>query len=486
MARSTKPVGRINFVLRTLVITGTAFALEFLGEVFLHLTQLAHYAFAFQRIIVFGIVGSFLLAVIDGRLIDSGLFRWFKYPVFALWILSVSIPTIWPAESRIGLALFVLLLVAGCSIPGKSAPAKYNSMGGVAQSEETPAVPSEKYRGRWFVSPVGFLRSLLTIACFWLPLIWLENVSSNDFRVWIARFGYLILSIVWFITILGRLDDAGRLLRKRYVYLATGFVLSVMLRRHLEGSSQSSHWYRLHFLGALSMLLPWLKLINGYEKLALFLLIQIPLAFLPTKPKLPDLLVELNRRKEDRKKRVPIAKTNELALCGPFEYLRILLIIAFIWIPLIYMDATSGGSLGLGKFLAYLGYFILGFVWITFANGRFEDAGWTRSNTTAQFSLVASVVSLMPLAFHWVNGYGALAIFVLIQVPIVFLKSKPIPEEPLPESGGCYRSKMSENPEGEVSHTPPKVGEAYPQQKAPIFTGISSGRDKRASRWKPY
>ena len=290
MARSTKPVGRIDFVLRTLVITGTAFGLEFLGDVFLHLTQLPFYAFAFQRILGFGLVGSFLVAVIDGRLIDCGLFRWFRFPVFVVWILSVSTPIIWPHESRIGLALFVLLLVVGCSIPGKPMPMKFTSMGGNAETEETASALIEKYRGRWFVSPVGLLRSLLTIACFWLPLIWLESVSGDDFRVWIARFGYLILSILWFITIIGRLDDAGRLLRKRYMYLATVVVLLVF-------------WYGFHFLGALSVLLPWLKLINGYEKLALFLLIQIPLALLPTKPKAPELLAEINRREENRRKR---------------------------------------------------------------------------------------------------------------------------------------------------------------------------------------
>ena len=52
---------------------------------------------------------------------------------------------------------------------------------------------------------------------------------------------------------------------------------------------------------------------------------------------------------------------------------------------------------------------------------------------TRQYFLVVSVASLMPLAVHWVNGYGALAIFVLIQTPIALLLSKPRPDDPLLE-----------------------------------------------------
>jgi hypothetical protein len=37
----------------------------------------------------------------------------------------------------------------------------------------------------------------------------------------------------------------------------------------------------------------------------------------------------------------------------------------------------------------------------------------------------------MLLAVHWVNGYETFALFALVQIPTVFLKSKPKLEEPL-------------------------------------------------------
>lgn len=434
---SIKPVGRINFVLRTLAVTAAAFAFEFLGDELLHLTLLLRYSYTLQRVIVFGLTGFFLLAVIDGRLLDAGLPRWCKYPVYLVWLLSTSLPVIWPPEGRIGLALFALLLIVGCWIPGKPVPVKYASMDGIAEPrEEVSSAPSWKYRTRWFVTQVGFLRSLLTLACFWLPLIRLQDASGQGAGVWIARFGYFILAIIWFYIILGRLDDAGRLPRARYGYFLICFVLliRIMLRRFGRAGS-STGWQQILLLNAASIasrLSPWMQHINGYEWLALFLLIQIPFAFLPSKPKPPELLAEMLRRAEDLKKRVPVAKTNELALCGPFEYLRIVLVIAGLWIPLIYLADAFRGTVG--SWIARLGFLVLIFFWLTFANGRFEDAGWADSNYTAQFGLVVSVASLLPLALHWVNGYGALAIFVLIQTPTALLRSKPVLEERMSES----------------------------------------------------
>jgi hypothetical protein len=136
----------------------------------------------------------------------------------------------------------------------------------------------------------------------------------------------------------------------------------------------------------------------------------------------PELLAEINRRKDDLNKKMPVVKIGKSSLCGPFEYLRILMVITCFWIPLIYLDNVSGGSVG--SWIARIGYLILGCFWLFFANGRIEDAGWSHSQYPAQFALVVSVVSLMPFAVYWVNGYGALAIFVLIQTPTALLRSK--------------------------------------------------------------
>jgi hypothetical protein len=441
---SNRSVGRLNYVLRILLVTAMAFALEFLGDEFLHLSLLPRYSYALQRVIVFGLVGRFLVTVIDGRLLDIGLPRWYRYPVFAIWLLSISLSTIWPSEWPIGLALFALLLIVGCLIPGM--PVTPASVDKIARDEEkAPSLapikklPS-KFPPRLLVSPRGFLRSLLTFACLWLPLIWLEGASGQGVGVWVARLGYFILSVIWFFKVLGRLGDAGRLPRTRYGYFVIVCVLLVEMLRRGVGVGRSSQSYGFPFSNAASvasMLTACLKLINSYEMLALFLLIQVPLALLASKPRTAEPVSE----KEGSKKHAPAVKTNELALSSPIEYLRILFVIACLWIPLIYMDNASGGSVG--SWIARLGYLILGCSWLIFANGRLEDAGWGHSLYPSQYFLVVAVASVMPLGVHWVNGYGALVIFVLVQIPTVFLGSKPVPEEPSPGD-----STLTESPGG--------------------------------------
>lgn len=170
-----------------------------------------------------------------------------------------------------------------------------------------------------------------------------------------------------------------------------------------------------------------MKRINGYGILALFLLLQVPLALLPSTLTTEPLSQASGANNDSTTRRTPMAKPSEFSLSGPLEYLRILCVISCFWIPLIYMDRTSAGSVG--SWIARIGYVVLGGFWLIFANGRLEDAGWGHSLYPSQYFLVVGVAALMPLAIHWVNSYEALAIFFLIQIPTVFLKSKERLEE---------------------------------------------------------
>jgi hypothetical protein len=262
-------------------------------------------------------------------------------------------------------------------------------------------------------------------------MILLDDVSGRGTGMWIARLGYFILGVVWLIKVLGRLEDAGRSPHMGRGYFIVGGVLLIEMLRHMVNTGWSSQSYGFPFSNVVqivSMLPSCLKLINGYEKLALFLLIQIPLALLRSQPR-PDGLVPAQKVKNKYGKRLEERrKVEKPFLVAPFSFLRRLLVIVFLWTPLIYMDSVSNGEIG--TWIARLGYFILIFAWMMNADGRFEDAGWGFNWEGAQYCLVVSVASLMPLAVHWVNGYEALAIFVLIQIPTVFLKSMPKPEEP--------------------------------------------------------
>jgi hypothetical protein len=428
-AMAVRPVGRINFILRTIVVTAMAFGVRLLGEGLLHLDQLPQYLFVLQRVAVFGLVGLFLFRTIDGRLLDAGLARWYRFPVFALWLVSMSLPVIVPQWSPLGPALFTLLLILGGVIPGKLVPVQSSATREFEYSEDQVSMRSRRAPSLPMVHRIDFLRSLLTLTCLWLPLIWLEDFSGNHLGAWIARLGYSILCVVWAVKVIGRLEDAGKAPSVRQGLLVILLILSIELMRHLELHAWTQWWQSFPVLKTAAGLSQWLVCLNGYEKLALFLLVQVPLALLPGKPKLATPFSEYTGTSRNARQPVEAVKTNVLALCGPFEYLRILLVIASVSIPLIYMDHVSKN--GVGSWIARAGYAVLAFFWLTFAHGRLKDAGWAHSEYPSQFFLVVSVASLMPLAVHWVNGFGAIAIFVIVQIPTAFLKSVPIPDEEL-------------------------------------------------------
>ncbi len=427
VASMTKGVGRLDFVLRVLLFTalGRVLALLIPGDMTFRLMPLARYLYACEGILVFGFVGIFLLRAIDGRLVDSGLPLWYRYPAFTVWLLSTSLPFMWSRTWPIGLALFALLLLTGSLIPSKSAPVKSVPVEIIVEDGEKASGPGRKFLQRK-LSSISFLRTLLTIGCLWLPLIWLDS-SGSEVGTWFARLGYFILGIVWLTKVIDRLEDAewSPHIGRGYV-IAIGALLIGILHRFL-GVGQSSQSYGFPSADTesfASMLPPWLRHINGYEVLALFLLVQVPLAFLPGKPKPAS-----RERRKQRSEKITTWHGKDLGpfLVGPFAFVLRLLVIAALWLPLIYMDGASNG--GTGTWIARFGYLVLAYAWLMNADGRFEDAGWGCNWEGKQYALVVSVASLMPLAFHWVNGYGALAIFVLIQSPTVFLKSKPRPVE---------------------------------------------------------
>lgn len=435
MARLTKRVGRLEFLLRVLLITalGRILVLLLHRDMTLHLRLLPRYLYACEGVVVFGFVGIYLLKVIDGRLLDTGLSRHYRYPFFAVWLISTSIPFIWVQTWLIGLALFAFLLFAGGSIPGNSLLLKVVPAEMIAEHGEKVSAPENRYPSRKGRS-VGFLRTLLTIGCLGFPMILLNYASGHGTGVWTARLGLFILGIVWLTKISDRLEDAGCLphIGRGFFVVASAFLIEMLRRIEIAGQSSQSYGltsaYGRYFV---SMLPSWLQFVNGYEIFALFLLIQIPLAFLPIKPRATS-----SQDSERRNTKITVWRGKKVKplLVGPFAFLRRILVIALLCIPLIYLDGSSNGKTG--TWIARLGYFILAYAWLMNADGRFEDAGWGFNWEGMQYCLVISVVSLMPLAVHWINGYEALGLFVLIQIPTVFLKSKPRPDEPLPDTDG--------------------------------------------------
>jgi hypothetical protein len=176
-----------------------------------------------------------------------------------------------------------------------------------------------------------------------------------------------------------------------------------------------------------SLLPLWWRVINRYEALALFLVIQTPLALLYSKNPHKK-TIRKNRRIDEYRKRVAQRWGNpKPAITGPFAFLLRVLVIAALWALFLFWENTSGDPIV--RWLARSLYFILASAWIMNVSGRANDAGLAEGWYGSQYALVVCVASFMPLAFHWVDAYGALAIFVLIQIPTMFLRSKPVSEE---------------------------------------------------------
>jgi uncharacterized membrane protein YhaH (DUF805 family) len=285
----------------------------------------------------------------------------------------------------------------------------------------------------------------------------LEDTSADDLGSLVARAGYFVLGVVWLINTIRRFEDAGR----------------------------SSQWYGLLYFSMpiVSMVPLWLKLINGYESLLLFVLIQLPFAMLRSKPKSAEPVVEeavgsealMDAETKDHeidRQPTQTQKRRRVRPISPKGFLVTLLVIACLWSLMIYLDGASGG--GIGSWIAWIGYMLLVFSWFGNVARRLKDAGWAHGILPAQYCIVILVATLMPHAVHWVNGYEALAIFVLIQIPTVLLPSKPRPEErrpieDLPEDNGaevdedCLRDpwegmRASHTGEQEISYQRPKRG----------------------------
>jgi hypothetical protein len=221
--------------------------------------------------------------------------------------------------------------------------------------------------------------------------------------------------------------------------------------------------------------------------LALFVFLLIAGGFYPIKPA-PVMVgfgnnsAEQSSNTDTSDDKVESRRNNP---ASPYAFLVVLIILAGLWLPLIYLGDISGH--GAGIWGARIGYAILGFFWFGLAASRFKDAGLPYGRLYL-YMFAVSTVSLMPLMFNFTNGYESLGIFVLIQIPIALLRSKPSPEEPMTES--CESEEDDKSPrdpsEGILEMREDEAGVSYPLRKPEVFTGISSSRSKRTPSWRRF
>lgn len=416
MLNSRKPVGPLEFALRIVLITAGLVGSERLlsGKTALHLNSVPPHLRASSSALCGCLFAVLAVDAINRRFLDIGLprrFRRIAFVTFTIWVSATVILAYLDRYWLGGLILFAILLILGSLTPRTMATAGPSSMDNIADQLKKPLSLARNLPDRLHVSPLGFFRSLLTLACIWLPLIWLKDSFRHGIGALVADVGSGILYFIWVTKALGRFADSGR----------------------------SSDWYWFPYciaVTAASSLSLWLNLLNRYETLTLFMLLQIPLAILPSDPKSPR---RQARKKRGKKYTTWRGEDVKALLVGPFRFLFVLLVIACLWVLLIY--TANGSSDEIILWFSRIGYLILCVAWMVNSNGRLQDAGWAHSWYPSQYFLVVSVASLMPLAVHWVNGYGALLIFVLIQVPTLLLKSKPSLEDHISDEAPLNESQ---------------------------------------------
>lgn len=254
---------------------------------------------------------------------------------------------------------------------------------------------------RLLVTPVGFLRGLLTVACLSIPLIWLRQTFfwKNLTLVLAGDIGLGLLNLVWIFQIVGRFGDAGRY---------SNFL-----------------WFPYCVVSALVYPFPGRsRFLSRYEALALFLLLQVPLAFMRSKPRLAQSVSPKSAGQRYRERR--LRDGAEDFRVRPVAFLIGIAVISSLFALLIYMRASSDDVAIL--WCARFGYAILCVVWIMILTGRFTDAGLSADWYPFQYCLVVCTITLMPVAFHWVNLHEAVGLFALIQTPVALLPSKSQPQ----------------------------------------------------------
>ncbi len=469
------PVGRFTFLLRVLLVAACLAA-------FFQLWQRADSELAMWELGLFSLLFG-LIWVLDasGRLMDAGMPRSFSNHCEAIIALMSFLPFAFKLLTvPQALALFVLLQIPMVFLQSK--PEDATVLEWRDRHEETMIKRAVRRTGRTrrlsHNNRVSFTVSVFLVVFF---LGVLNTLSANtNFEIELLALDLLscFLFFIWFIFLGMRLGEAGL-----------------------------SHWHKNTFLLVVAACsLPYAyKFTDFPQTLALFVVLQIPFFFARKKPAstgaapeaaspgpvmdgagpeaamdgemLADEETASRLQDKDRPKSRPI---------GPVGFLYALVAIACLWLVLIRLNEASGH--GLGVWIARVGYAVLGFLWLGFAILRFKDAGLFGRGHFGPYWIAVSGASLLPLMLGFTNGYESLAIFVVIQIPTVFLRSKPAPEEPLQVSADSVEEHdaFHDFAERKLVESTNESGLAYQRRKSAIYTGAGLGRAKRVPRWRRF
>jgi hypothetical protein len=136
---------------------------------------------------------------------------------------------------------------------------------------------------------------------------------------------------------------------------------------------------------------------------------------------LTDFLVE---------RRLFVAKSGSFKQVGRFTFLLWALLVATLWGSLSYLRPRSGD--GFASYIAVAGVCLLAMIWMQCVEGRLQDAGLSRWYAWP-YAVTLPFGCILLHAFKVVDGPQALLLFVLLQIPTVFIPSKPAIVKPSPK-----------------------------------------------------
>jgi hypothetical protein len=233
--------------------------------------------------------------------------------------------------------------------------------------------------------------------------LYLLHAHAESHRALLAvAYGFVILGVFWLRSLESRLMDTG-----------------------------APRWcFWLHFLIVFTGCLAahGLKITNSLETLALFLVLQLPLAFWPGKKAQTGLLPE-NASLSASRPRKPSRRVTPL---GAFEFAVYLLLIAGLWYVLHLLRGDVSG-MAMAQNLRHAldaGSGLLCVLWIFSARGRLKALGRTR--WTMVFCSIVLIPCSLLFALRVISFSHALFLFVALQIPVVLIRRESIPARFLP------------------------------------------------------
>lgn len=241
---------------------------------------------------------------------------------------------------------------------------------------------------------LGFLLSSVFVAVLCGVALHLLSAHAGSHRAMMAAgYGFVILGVFWLRSLESRLMDTGA---PRWCFWP---------------------YFLIVFTGCLAV--QGLKITNSLETLALFLVLQLPLAFWPGKPAQTGILSESAN--------LPASRPSRVTPLGAFEFAVYLLLIAGLWYVLHLLRGDVSG-MAMARNLRHAldaGSGLLCVLWIFSVRGRLKALGWTRWTLT--FCSIVLIPCLLLFALREISFQHALVLFVALQIPVVLIRREFIP-----------------------------------------------------------